>query len=69
MENINQTRYQKTKKYIYKWREENKDAYNNCVKNAMKKSFEKDPETKRKKNMEYYYYKQECKRMNKILLF
>ena len=68
MENQQLTTYQKTKKNIYKWREENKDIYNKCVKNAMKRAFDKDPQAKLKKNRDYYHFKQECKRLNNILL-
>lgn len=69
MENQPLNTYQKTKHNIYKWREGNKDSYNNCVKNAMKRAFDKNPDAKRKMNLDRYYFKKECKRLNNILLY
>jgi hypothetical protein len=60
--------YQKNKEVIFKWRENNKEEYNNYQKDFMKKAYEKNPDEKRKKNLNYYYYKKECKRLNNILL-
>lgn len=69
MEEIqNPTRYIKLKKNIYKWRENHKEEYNEYMRNTMKRAFERNPDAKRKMNLNRYYYKKECTRLNNILM-
>lgn len=60
--------YEKHKEVIFRWRENNKQDYNNYQKDFMKRAYEKNPDEKRRKNLNYYYYKKECKRLNNILM-
>jgi hypothetical protein len=56
------------KKSIYKWRENNKDKYNNvrCVENRKWKQNNKANHNK--KELDRYYFKKECKRLMNILV-
>ena len=42
--------------------------YNEYMKETMKKSYERNPKEKNKKDLARYYYKKECKRLYNILL-
>ena len=60
--------YAKYKTTILKWRENNKEAWNEYQKNYNKIEYDKNPEKKRQIRMNCYYYKKECNRMRNILL-
>ena len=53
---------------IYKWRENNKQAYNTYMAEHMKKQYEKNKESKLRKNAERYFVKQEFRRFLNILI-
>ena len=59
---------EKVKLSIYKWRENNKEAYNSYMADHMKKQYEKDKTTKLRKNAERYFVKQEFRRFLNILI-
>jgi hypothetical protein len=58
----------KSKTSIYKWRENNKQAYNAYIAEQMKKQYEKKKEAIIKKNTERYFVNQEFKKFLKILI-
>lgn len=60
--------YQKNKESIYNWRDTHRQEYNEYMKDTMKRAYDRDPETKKKQNLNRYYYKKECQRLNNILL-
>ena len=58
----------KIKEAIYKWREVNKDKYNEMMKEHNKKYYDGNKEKQSEKNLKRYYYNQECKKFRNILL-
>jgi hypothetical protein len=60
--------YQKNKENIYNWRDTHRQEYNEYMKETMKRAYDKNPDIKRKQNLNRYYFKQECKRLNNILI-
>jgi hypothetical protein len=59
---------EKIKLSIYKWRENNKEAYNSYMAEHMKKQYEKNKEEKLKKNAQYQLVKKEFRRFLDILI-
>ena len=58
----------KLKISIYKWRENNKEAYNSYMAAHMKKQYEKNKEAKLKKNAQYKSVKKEFRKFLDILI-
>jgi hypothetical protein len=58
----------KIKLNIYKWREANKDKYNEMMKDHNKKYYKENKEIQSEKNLKRYHYNQECKKFRNILL-
>jgi FAD/FMN-containing dehydrogenase len=58
----------KIKKTIYKWRESNKDKYNELMREHNKKYYDEHKEQRIKKNLDRYYFNKECQRFRNILL-
>jgi hypothetical protein len=58
----------KIKKTIYKWRESNKDKYNELMREHNKKYYDKHKEQQIKKKSDRYYFNKECQRFRNILL-
>jgi len=58
----------KSKLSIYKWRENNKEAYNAYIAEQMKKQYEKKKVAIIKKNTERYFVNQEFKKFLRILI-
>jgi len=56
------------KKNIYKWRENNKEQYNELQKNYSKSYYEKNREDKNDKVLKRYYLNQEMKKFRNILI-
>lgn len=54
----------KIKKTIYKWRESNKDKYNELMREHNKKYYD----AHKKKKSDRYYFNKECQRFRNILL-
>ena len=48
---------------IMKWRQSNKEEYNEYMNEYLKKFYEKNSEVLKTKRMKTYYYQKECKRM------
>ena len=59
---------EKIKLSIYKWRENNKEAYNIYMAEQMKKQYEKNKNSKLKKNAQYQLVKKEFRRFLDILI-
>lgn len=66
---------EKIKEHIYKWRENNREAYNAYVGSQIALSYERDPDKHRRWRMESYYrtknrsiYETECISFRKLLV-
>ncbi len=57
-----------TKKSIYKWRENNMDAYREVVRKGAKKNYDKNKAAKIAKSLRRYYAQKEFKAFLNILL-
>ena len=57
-----------SKKSIYKWRETNKDTYNEYMNTKMKAYYQANKEKCNAKRVSYAKYKRECCRLCHILL-
>jgi hypothetical protein len=51
------------KKSIMRWRELNKEEYNEYMSGYLKKFYEKNSDVVKMKRMKLYYYQKECRRM------
>lgn len=58
----------KIKESIYKWRESNKDKYNELMKEHNKKYYEENKRKQSDKNLKRYHYNRECEKFRNILL-
>ena len=57
------------KKSILRWREDNKEKYNEYMNDYFKGYYQKNAEAFRKKRMAKYWYEKECKRLRNIDIF
>jgi predicted phosphohydrolase len=53
---------------IYKWRNNNREKYNDVCRVGCRKWKEKNKDYHNKKELERYYYKKECLRLRNILI-
>lgn len=60
--------YTQNKEHIYKWRENNKEAYNSYMKEKCKEFYKKNAERQKKKQLQHYYAVREFEIFRKILL-